>query len=76
MQRIAGKGGKAVAALAVILDVLRSDQIDDRRQILPGQDGSLLRLIVIISAGVDGEADLERPVEGIGMGDSQGRYCA
>jgi hypothetical protein len=71
MQRVARKGRKAVARLAVVLQVLRPNQVGNLGQILSGEDRSLLGLVIVKPIGINREAHLKRTVERVGMGDSE-----
>ena len=59
-QRIGGKDGEPLAGLAEILDVVGAQQLKQRDQVAPAQDGGLARLIEAEATGKDGETHLQR----------------
>jgi hypothetical protein len=66
LQRITGKGGKTGAVLVIVLDVFGIDADG-----LTGDQSGLLRLVVFVQRGKDGEAGRNRAVEQIGLGETE-----
>ena len=71
LQRIAGRDREAVAVLDVVQQVLRAQLVVQRNQVLPGQNRSLAALVEIEAAQVDDEAELQRAVEEVRLGEAQ-----
>ena len=71
-QRITHRRREAMSGLDVIQQVLRAERVEQRDQVLSGEDGSLAALVVIEARQVGFHADLQRKIQEVRLREAGG----
>src|SRR4029077_10427635 len=70
-QRIAGRNIEPVAVLRIVEKIVRAERVEQRNQILARQNRGLAALVIVEVAYINDEAQLQRLIEEVRLGESQ-----